>query len=245
MAKFAVGRNQVQEALGAGLVEKVYVARGSRGKPIAEVWRAARAARVPVMEVSRRKLEELAGGVRNQGVVGSLAEVPYSSLEEILGAAEERGEKPFLALLDQVQDPHNLGAIIRSAEACGLHGVVVTSRRSAGMSEAVFRTSAGAAAHLPVAKVANLSHTVETLKKKRIWVAAADQDAEKTCYEADLTGPLAIVVGGEGKGIRRLVKEHCDFTVRIPMAGKVNSLNASVAAAVVFFEAKRQRDTRA
>ncbi len=232
----------MKEALQAGLAEKVYVAGGSRGKAIAEVWRAAKSARVPVLEVSRRRLEELAGGLRNQGVVGLLSEVPYSSLEDIIAAAEQRHETPFVALLDQIQDPHNLGAIIRSAEACGLHGVVVTSRRSAGLSETVFRTSAGAAVHLPIAKVGNLSNAIETLKKKRVWVVGADQDAEKTCYDTDLSGPLAVVVGGEEKGVRRLVKEHCDFTVRIPMAGKVNSLNVSVAAAIVFFEAKRQRD---
>jgi 23S rRNA (guanosine2251-2'-O)-methyltransferase len=244
MGKYAVGRNQVKEALGASLVEKVYIAKGSRGRAVDEVRQAARSAKVPVLQVNRRKLEELAGGLRDQGVVGLLSEIPYSSLEEILASAEKRGEPAFIALLDGIQDPHNLGAIIRSAEAAGLHGVVVTTRRSAGLSETVFRTSAGAAAHLPVAKVGNLSSTIESLKKKRVWVVGADQGADKACYETDLTGPLAVVVGGEGKGVRRLVKEHCDFTVRIPMAGRVNSLNASVAAALVFFEAKRQRDAR-
>ncbi len=241
MSKLAIGRNQVKEALRASLVEKVFVAKGVRD--VDEIRLAARAGGVPVVEVNRRKIDGLADGERHQGIVATLSRVPYADVAKILAAARARGEAPLVALLDEIQDPHNLGAIIRSAEAAGVHGVVITKRRAAGVTEAVFRASAGAVAHIPVVKVANLKNAIEALKKERIWIVGADQDARETYNEADLTGPLGIVIGGEGKGLRRLVREHCDFTVRIPMSGKVNSLNASVAAALMFFEVKRQRNS--
>ncbi len=239
MSKLAIGRNQVKEALKASLVEKVFVAKGT--KDVGEIRRAASAGGIPLVEVNRRKLEELAGGERHQGIIAAISGVPYTDIAAILDTARARGEPPLVALLDEIQDPHNLGAIIRSAEAAGVHGVVITKRRAAGVTEAAFRASAGAAAHVPVAKVANLKNAVEALKKERVWIVGADQEAPEVYNEADLTGPLGIVIGGEGKGLRRLIREHCDFTVKIPMSGKVNSLNASVAAALMFFEVKRQR----
>ncbi len=240
MADLAIGRNQVKEAIRASLVERVFVAKGTRD--VGEIRQAARAAGIPVVEVNRRKLEELAGGERHQGIVAALSRVSYADLAAILASARERGEPPLVALLDEIQDPHNLGAIIRSAEAAGVHGVVITKRRSAGVTDAVFRASAGAAAHVPVAKVANIKNAIEFLQKEKVWIVGADQDAREIYHDADLTGPLGIVIGGEGKGMRRLVREHCDFTIRIPMSGKVNSLNASVAAALMFFEVRRQRN---
>lgn len=242
MSKLAIGRNQVKEALRASLAEKVFVGKGTRGAAVGEIRNAARAARIPVAEVSRHKLSELSGSGTNQGVVAVLSEVPYKDVAEILVLARNRGEPPLIALLDQIQDPHNLGAVIRSAEAAGVHGVVITKRRAAGVTDAAFRASAGAAAHVPIVRVANLKNTIEALKKERVWIVGADPDGRDIYHETDLSGPLGIVIGGEGKGLRHLILEHCDFTVRIPMSGRINSLNASVAAALLFFEAKRQRE---
>ena len=239
MSKLAIGRNQVAEALKASLAGKVFIVKGTTG--LDDIKQAARDAKVPFVAVNRRKLEDLAAGERHQGVVATLSSVPYTDVAAILAAARSKGEPPLIALLDEIQDPHNLGAILRSAEAAGVHGVTITKHRSAGVTEAAFRASAGAAAHIPVAKVTNLRNTIDSLKKEKVWIVGADQDATETYNEADLTGPLGIVIGGEGKGMRRLIKENCDFTVKIPMSGKVNSLNASVAAALMFFEARRQR----
>ncbi len=242
MADLAIGRNQVEEALRANTAEKVLVARGTKGAAIREIRSDARGAGVPVRDVDRREVNGMADGLRHQGVIAILARVGYVSVDDILKHARSLGEDPFIALLDGLQDPRNLGAVLRSAEAAGVHGVVLTTRKSVGLTEAAFRTSAGAAAHIRVARVTSLKNTLEKLKKARVWIAGADQEGDQSLHEADLAGPVGIVIGGEGKGLRRLVREHCDFTVRIPMAGKINSLNASGAGALIFFEVRRRRD---
>ncbi len=243
MADLAIGRNQVEESLRASTVERVLVARGTKGAAIREIRSTARSAGVPVRDVDRREINGMAEGLRHQGVIAILSRIPYVEVDDILEHARSLGQELFIALLDGVQDPRNLGAIIRSAEAAGVHGVVLTTRKSVGLTEAAFRTSAGAAAHILVARVKSLKNTLEKLKKAHVWIAGADQEGDQSLHEVDLTGPIGIVIGGEGKGLRRLVREHCDFTVRIPMAGKINSLNASVAGALIFFEVRRWRDS--
>src|SRR5690606_23729021 len=180
-----------------------------------------------------------------QGVVAVAAPRAYVSLEDILQRAADQGEPPLILLLDEVQDPHNLGSLLRSADGAGAHGVVVPKRRSAGLTMTVARTSAGAVEYVPVAQVPNLVQAVRTLQERGLWVVGADMAGEQTLWEADLTGPMAVVVGGEDKGLGRLVRESCDLLVRIPMRGRVNSLNAGVAGALVLFEIARQRHTKA
>lgn len=235
------GRNAVFEAIRSGrAIDRLFVqdnAEGSIGKILAE----ARRRGLTCTKVSRAALDRMTGGVVHQGVAAQAAAHTYASVEEILQIAKNRGEDPLLILLDGLEDPHNLGAIMRSAECAGAHGVVIPKHASVGLTETVAKASAGAIEYLPVARVTNLVQTMEKLKEHGLWIAACDM-GESLYYEADLTGPLAIVVGNEGKGISRLVKEHCDLTVSIPLKGKINSLNASNAAAIIVYEARRQRD---
>ena len=191
--------------------------------------------------VTKERLNEISPGGRHQGVVAQVSAFGYAEVEDILAAAEERGEKPFLILLDGIEDPHNLGAIIRTACQAGAHGVITTKRRAAGITSTVVKASAGAVYHVPVAKVTNLTRTIEELKSKGIWIACADMDGE-VLYRQDLKGPLGLVIGSEGSGVSQNVKKHCDFVVSIPMAGKIDSLNASVAAGVLIYEVVRQRN---
>lgn len=230
------------EALEAGrAINKIFLASGARSGIEVKIVQLARQRGIPVREVDRKKLQELAGHDNTQGVVAILLEVGYSPVEAIFERAEQRQEAPLIAVLDEIQDPHNLGAIIRSAEAFGFHGVVIPKDRSVGLSDTVTKTSAGAVAHLPIVRVTNLVQWLEGIKRQQIWVAGADQQAQISLFQADLNRALAIVIGSEGKGLRRLVREHCDFLVRIPMVGQINSLNASVAAALIFCEARKQR----
>lgn len=233
------GRNPVREALKAGrAINKVLVA-GMPVGPLKEILLLARERGVPVQQVQRVHLDRLSPGITHQGVVAMAAAGRYVSVEDILqraGTAE-----PFLLLLDEITDPHNLGAILRTAEAAGAHGVIIPRHRSAGLTPAVGRASAGAVEYLPVARVANLSRTIEYLQQKGIWVVGAEGSAGDLLWDVRLDGPIALAIGGEDKGLGRLVREKCDLLVRLPMAGRVNSLNASVAAALLAYEVVRQR----
>lgn len=234
------GRNPVAEALkGERPIDKILVAKDTEGS-IVKILEAAREKGVQVRMTDRTALDRICRTKSHQGVMAYAAPVAYSSLEDIIEQAEAKQEDLFLLLLDGIEDPHNLGAIIRSADAVGAHGVVIPARRAAGLSETVAKASAGAVEHVPVAKVANIAQTIDKLKKMGVWVGAADMDGQQY-WEADLSGKIALVIGGEGSGVGKLVKEKCDFTLRIPMRGKVGSLNASSAAAVLMYEVRRQR----
>ncbi len=243
MAELIAGRKPVIEALRSGTaIERIVVLPGVHGKPIEEIKTLATKRRVPVVEADRHHFRELAHDQMTQGVVAVLqTRHTYSSIEAILERAASKGEKPFVLILDEIEDPQNLGALIRSAECAGAHGVVVPKHHSAPVNATVIKASAGATAHIPIAEVTNIVNTLEALKKEHFWIAGLDEAGDKTYDAVDYTSPIGIVVGNEGKGIRRLVKEHCDFLVKIPLLGKIQSLNASVAGALVMFEAVRQR----
>ncbi len=236
------GRNAVLEALRAGrALDKVYIARGETDKALAHIAGLARERGVSVSDCDRRKLDAMSVTKAHQGVIAVCAVREYASLDDILTLAESRGEAPFVVVCDEISDPHNLGAIIRSAECVGAHGVVIPKRRSAGLTAVVGKTSAGAAEHLPVARVANISAALQELKDRGLWVYGAAAEGSSPMWETDLTGPLALVIGSEGEGLGRLVRERCDFLVSIPLRGKVGSLNASTAAAVLMYEVLRQK----
>lgn len=237
-----IGRNAVTEALKSGRgINKLWIASGDREGSVAEIAALAKERGIVVQYVERAKIEALAGGHRHQGVLAYVAPVPYAELEDILKAAEAKGEAPFIVLLDELEDPHNLGALLRTADATGVHGILIPKRRSVSLNATVAKTSAGAVEYVPVARIGNIAQTLKKLKEKGFWVAGADMDGEKAYYEADLTGPLVLVVGSEGKGMSRLTKEACDFIVRMPMVGRINSLNASVAGSILMYESMRQR----
>ena len=236
------GRNAVLEALRAGrALDKVYIARGETDKALAHIAGLARERGVSVSDCDRRKLDAMSVTKAHQGVIAVCAVREYASLDDILALAESRGEAPFVVVCDEISDPHNLGAIIRSAECVGAHGVVIPKRRSAGLTAVVGKTSAGAAEHLPVARVANISAALQELKDRGLWVYGAAAEGSSPMWETDLTGPLALVIGSEGEGLGRLVRERCDFLVSFPLRGKVGSLNASTAAAVLMYEVLRQK----
>jgi len=233
------GRNAVLETLRAGRsVDKVFLAEGIRG---ADVLAEAKKRGIPVVTCDRRKLDNMSSTGNHQGVIAQAAAQDYVTLEEILDAAEKRGELPFVIVCDGIEDPHNLGAIIRSAEAAGAHGVVVPKRRAAGLTAVTARASAGALAYMRVHKAANLASTLDSLKERGLWVFGAEANGNVSLYEAPFDRPAAIVIGSEGQGLSRLVRDKCDYVVSIPMRGKINSLNASNAAAVLLFEAVRRR----
>ena len=235
------GRNAVIEALRVGTpMDKIYIAKGETDKTLGHIASKARSAGIVVVEADRRKLDNMSRTHAHQGVIALAAVREYATVESILQAAADRGEPPLLVLCDGIQDPHNLGAIIRTAEAAGAHGVVIPKRRSASLTLTVGKTSAGAASWLPVARVPNLASAMETLKKNGVWIYGTD--AAGTSYtDADFTGGTAFVIGSEGFGMSRLVSEKCDAMLSLPMRGKVNSLNASVAAGIFMYEAVRQR----
>ena len=235
------GRNAVMEALkGSRSVNKLMIANGSTEGSIKEIIAVAKDKGVNIQYWDRSKLDSIARGIRHQGVLAQVAPVQYAELENILQVAKDRNEPPFIVLLDELEDPHNLGAILRTADAAGVHGVLIPKHRSCPLSATVAKTSAGAVEHVPVARVGNLVQTLKKLKQEGLWVAAADMDG-KDYYDTDLTGPLLLIIGSEGQGVGRLVKEQCDFVVRIPMVGKINSLNASVAGSILMYEAMKQR----
>ena len=236
------GRNAVIEALRAGTpVDKIYLARGETDSALGHIASTARSRGIVVVECDRRKLDGMSRTHSHQGVIALAAVREYASVDDILNAAEEKGEPPLIVVCDELSDPHNLGAVIRTAECAGAHGVIIPKRRSAGLTAVVAKTSAGAVSHLPVARVANLPSLLKQLKKEGLWIFGAAADGPVSLYEADLKGPAAIVIGSEGSGMSRLVAETCDVLVRIPMKGKLNSLNASAAAAILLYEAVRQR----
>ena len=236
------GRNAVIEALRAGTaIDKIYLAKGETDKTLGHIASRAREAGVVVVEADRRKLDAMSRTHAHQGVIALAAVREYISVESILQAARDKGEAPLLVVCDEISDPHNLGAIIRTAECAGAHGVVIPKRRSAGLTAVVAKTSAGAVAHVPVARVPNLPSLLKRLKEEGLWIFGSAADGATSLYAADLKGPAALVIGSEGSGMSRLVSETCDFLVRIPMRGKLNSLNASAAAAILLYEALRQR----
>lgn len=236
------GRNAVIEALRAGTaIDKIYLAKGDTDSALGHIANTARANGVVVVNADRRKLDEMSRTHAHQGVIAVAAVREYASIEDIFQRAEEQGEAPLIVLCDELSDPHNLGAVIRTAECAGAHGVVIPKHRSAGLTAIVAKTSAGAVSHIPVARVPNLTALMKELQKRGVWIFGAEMNGTTSLYEADLKGPAAIVIGSEGSGMSRLVAETCDFTVSIPMKGKINSLNASAAAAILLYEAVRQR----
>lgn len=236
------GRNSVQEAIKAGRpLDSVMVARGERSGSVPKILADAKNSGIPIKEVDRKKLDFLCGHANHQGVIAMGAVKAYSSVDDIFEKAAQKGEPPFIIVCDEIEDPHNLGAIIRTAEAAGAHGVIVPKRRSAPLSFAVAKTSAGAVEFMHVARVTNIPQTLDELKERGVWIYCADMDGE-TFYNADLKGAVALVIGSEGKGVGRLVKEKCDVILSMPMKGQINSLNASVAAGILMYEISKQRD---
>ena len=235
------GRNAVMEAFRSGkTIDRVYVLKGCQDGPINSILREARKHDTLVKFVAKERLDQMSETGKHQGVIASAAAYAYAEVEDMLKLAEEKGEPPFLFLLDDIEDPHNLGAIIRTANLAGAHGVIIPKRRAVGLTATVARTSAGALNYTPVAKVTNLSATIEELKEKGMWFVCADMGGT-TMYDLNLTGPIGLVIGNEGDGVSRLVKEKCDFVASIPMKGEIDSLNASVAAGVLAYEIVRQR----
>ncbi len=238
------GRNAVSEALRAGRpISKLFVQESSQGGSLGQIIHLAKDAGVPVEQVLPAKLAALLPGVRHQGVAAITSPVTFSSLDAVIDQAHSRGEQPFLLLLDELQDPQNVGALIRTADAAGVHGVLLPSRHSCPLNAVVAKTSAGAVEYVPVVRIGNVTQTLEQLKEKGFWIVGADM-AGKICYGENLTGPIVVVIGAEGKGLGRLVRENCDILVRLPMFGGVNSLNASAAGAVLLYEVVRQRLAR-
>ena len=236
------GRNAVIEALRVGTaIDKIYLAKGETDKTLGHIASRARDAGIVVVEADRRKLDGMSRTHAHQGVIALAAVREYATVESILAAAAEKGEPPLLVVCDEISDPHNLGAILRTAECAGAHGVIIPKRRSAGLTAVVAKTSAGAVSYIPVARVANIPSLLKDLKKQGVWVFGTAADGTADLYSTDLKGPAAIVIGSEGSGMTRLVSESCDFLVSIPMKGRISSLNASAAAAILLYEAVRQR----
>ena len=235
------GRNAVMEAFRSGkTIDKLFVQEGLQDGPVMSILREARKHDTIVNRVKKERLDQMSDTGKHQGVIAQAAAYEYAQVEDILENARKKGEPPFIFILDNIEDPHNLGAIIRTANLAGAHGVIIPKRRAAGLTAVVARTSAGALNYTPVAKVNNISATIEELKKEGLWFVCADMDGE-LLYRLDLKGPIGLVIGNEGEGVSRLVKEKCDFTAAIPMKGDIDSLNASVAAGVLAYEIVRQR----
>ena len=235
------GRNAVLEAFRAGkTIDRVFILDGCQDGPIRTIIREAKKTDAILNFVKKERLDQLSHTGKHQGVIAYAAAYEYAEVDDILNAAKEKNEPPFIILLDNIEDPHNLGAIIRTAHQAGAHGVIIPKRRAVGLTATVAKTSAGAINYLPVAKVTNLAVTIDELKTKGLWFVCADMDGE-LMYQLDLKGPIGLVIGSEGEGVGRLVKEKCDFVAKIPMFGNVDSLNASVAAGVLMYEVVRQR----
>lgn len=235
------GRNAVLEALKSDRdIDKILIQQGNVEGSIKKIIGEAKNRGIVVQTAAKSKLDELSETKKHQGVIAFVSAHKYVEVDDILKNAEEKGEKPFIIILDGITDPHNLGAIIRTANISGAHGVIIPKRRSAGLSAVVAKASAGAIEYVPVAKVTNIARTIEELKSRGIWIACADMDGENM-YQTDLKGAIALVIGNEGEGVSRIVKEKCDFIVKIPMYGQITSLNASVAAGVLMYEVVRQK----
>lgn len=236
-----IGRNPVMEAIRSGRsIDKILIKKGKYEGSVIPIIKKAKSAGIIIQEVDRSKLDMVAEGENHQGIIAYVSAYEYAAVSDILDRAAEKNEVPFVIICDRITDPHNLGAIIRTANCVGAHGVIIPKRNSAGLNSIVAKTSAGAVEYTPVAKVTNISKTIDDLKEKGLWIAGADMDGEEM-YKVDLKGALGLVIGSEGEGISRLVREKCDFIASIPMGGDINSLNASVAAGVLMYEALRQR----
>ena len=243
MSEYKVeGRNAVIELLKSDrTVNKIMVARGDKQGSINEILKLAKQNRIIVTEVDRNKLDTLSETKHHQGVIAFVAPIEYKDVDYILNVAKERGEEPFILIADEIEDPHNLGALIRSAEVAGCHGVIIPKRRAVAVTEVVSKVSVGATEYMPIARVNNINDTIRELKDKGVWIVGTDGSADTIYYKQDLTGPIAIVVGSEGRGMNKLTMKNCDFLVKIPMMGKITSLNASVSGGIVLFEALKQR----
>lgn len=236
------GRNAVIELLKSGkTVNKIFVQRGERQGSINEIIKLAKKNGNLITEVDKSKLDNLSDTKHHQGVIAFVSPVEYKTIDDIFDLAKERGEDPFILIADEIEDPHNLGALIRTAECAGCHGVIIPKRRAVGVTEIVAKTSVGATEYVPVARVNNINETMKELQDRGVWIVGTDGKADKLYYEQDLTGPLAIIIGSEGRGMGNLTMKNCDFLVKIPMMGKITSLNASVSGGIVVFEALRQR----
>lgn len=245
MEEFIAGKHSVLEALKSNQrVQKIWVNKHAQRSLVQPIMDAAREAGVIVQMVDKRKLDQVTEGVQHQGVVAQIAAYDYAELDDLLARAGQMNEQPFLVILDEIEDPHNLGSILRTADCTGVHGVIIPKRRAVGLTATVAKTSAGAIEYVPVARVTNIAKTIDALKKQGVWVVGTDVQASETMYDTDLTLPLALVIGNESKGISRLVKEKCDFHVRLPLKGQIDSLNASVAAGVMMYEVLHQRDVQ-
>lgn len=235
------GRNAVIEAFRSGkTIDKLYILDGCKDGPVLSIIREAKKGNALIQFVAKERLDQMSSTGHHQGVIANAAAYEYAEVEDILNAARDKGEAPFVFILDGIEDPHNLGAIIRTANLAGAHGVIIPKRRAVGLTATVARTSAGALNYTPVAKVTNIANTIEDLKKEGLWFVCADMGGE-TMYKLDLKGPIGLVIGNEGEGVSRLVKEKCDFIASIPMKGNIDSLNASVATGVLAYEIVRQR----
>ncbi len=242
MDNLIIGRQPVIEALKSHqAIERILILHGTSGSHIDQIKQLARKSAVTVKESDKKSFTELIGDTQAQGVIAIIDTYKYAEIEDILAAAKKKNEPPFILILDEIEDPHNLGALIRSAECAGVHGVIIPLHNAASVNSTVVKTSAGAAAHISIARVTNIAQTMDELKKSGIWIVGTEMECDKIYYKHDYNGPLAIVIGNEGKGIRRLVREKCDFLVKIPMHGKIESLNASVAGALIMFEAAKGR----
>ena len=237
------GRNPVIEALRAGRpIEKILVSKGELTGSIKEIIAIAKEERLVIQYLDRSKLDEISLSHSHQGVIAITSAHSYVEVQDMINSAKTKGEAPFLIVLDEITDPHNLGSILRTADACGAHGVIIPKRRAVGLTPVVAKSSAGAIEYVPVAKVTNIAQTIDLLKNEGFWVAGAEMSGEQYYYEADLRGAMALVIGSEGKGLGRLVREKCDFLLKIPMVGQVSSLNAAVAGAILMYEVRRQRN---
>lgn len=242
MEEFIGGKHSVLEALRSGrTIHKIWVAEQAQKQMTQPILAEAKQHGIIVQFADKRKLDQMAEGLQHQGVVAQVAAQAYVEVEDILALAAERQEEPFILILDEIEDPHNLGSILRSADCTGVHGVIIPKRRAVGLTATVSKTSAGAVEYVPVARVTNLAQTIDLLKERGVWVAGADVGAKQPIYQTNLNLPLAIVIGNENKGIGRLIREKCDFLLQLPMFGRINSLNASVAASVFMYEVVRQR----
>ncbi|MBI9014433.1 MAG: 23S rRNA (guanosine(2251)-2'-O)-methyltransferase RlmB [Clostridiales bacterium] len=236
------GRNPVLEAIQSGRdINKLMVADGQKEGSIKKIIAKAKEKGIVISYVDRQKINGLSQSDNHQGVIAFVAAYDYKELDDLLNEVQEKEEVPFFIILDEINDPHNLGSIMRTADAVGAHGIIIPKRRAVGLTPVVAKTSAGAIEYVPVCRVTNLARTIDTLKERNIWIAGADMTGEQTHFQADFKGAIALVMGNEGQGLSRLVKEKCDFLVNIPMIGKVSSLNASVAASVIMYEIFKQR----
>lgn len=237
------GKNPVTEAIVSGkTINKIYLAKGA--KDLYDIMKMAKDKRIVVVESDKQKLDKMIEFKNSQGIVASVTEYEYYDIEDMLAAANEKGESPFILILDKIEDPHNLGAIIRSAECLGVHGIVIQKRNACQITDTVEKVAAGATSFVKVARVTNITETIKDLKKQGLWIYGLDMEGAENIYDTKFEGPIGIVVGNEGEGISRLVKENCDFMIKIPMTGSINSLNASVSMAISMYEVMRQKNTK-